>query len=74
MPAHHALIPILATALASGAHADNRTDTAPLDGWASQGGGTTGGAAATAKYISKVGFSSASQLKAALGAGAVPRT
>ncbi|WCM93533.1 hypothetical protein M5C99_02000 [Acidovorax sp. NCPPB 2350] len=54
MPTHHAVIALLATVLASGAHADNRTDTAPPDGWASQGGGTTGGAAATAQYISKV--------------------
>ncbi|GKT22322.1 hypothetical protein [Acidovorax sp. SUPP3334] len=57
----------LAAALFGAAHADNTSDTAPPDGWASQGGGTTGGAGATGQYLSKV--SSASQLSAALSAG-----
>lgn len=61
------LAALLIAALSGAAHADNTTDTAPPDGWASQGGGTTGGAGATAKYLSKV--SSPSQLNAALSAG-----
>lgn len=58
---------LLAAALFGAAHADNTNDTAPPDGWASQGGGTTGGSGATGQYLSKV--SSASQLNAALSAG-----
>lgn len=49
------------------AHADASTDSAPGTGWASQSGGTKGGAAATSRYTYKV--SSASQLLAALKDG-----
>ncbi len=61
------LFALSALAFAGAALADNSTDVAPKDGWASQGGGTTGGSAASSKYISKV--SSASQLKSALSLG-----
>lgn len=45
---------------------DNSLDTAPVDGWASQNGGTSGGSAATTKNVYKV--NSASQLASALSA------
>jgi pectate lyase len=53
-----------ALTLCTPAWADNSTDVAPGDGWASQGGGTSGGSKATAARIYKV--TSASQLKSAL--------
>jgi pectate lyase len=61
-----------ALAFSATAWADNSTDTAPANGWASQGGGTSGGASAASTYISKV--NSASALKQALAnAGTNPK-
>jgi pectate lyase len=72
MDHRHAAVALAAFALAGAAWADNSTDTAPSSGWASQGGGTTGGSAATSVYIYKV--SSPSQLKSALStAGTNPK-
>jgi pectate lyase len=72
IPRRLAAAALAAMTLVAPAWADNSTDTAPADGWASQGGGTSGGASASSVNIYKV--SSASALKQALAeAGTNPK-
>ena len=67
MTAHRiSTVALAALAFSAAAWADNSTDTAPANGWASKGGGTSGGASAASNYTYKVG--SASALKQALAA------